>query len=167
MKWHFSLPYVREQPGSLFHYPEVSHVSGKPVDWFHGEPTDGYYGVHTYGEHTLELKGMPMGRTPEYMQERLRRFFSKFGPVRHCRAEPHPLDPYQCEGTAYVSFRDREASLKALKAPLKFPASLHDKVIHMRHLDTDKTNDPDYFEKAKFWDRQLLALARSLHEQLC
>eukprot|EP00434_Breviolum_minutum_P000662 symbB.v1.2.000579.t1/scaffold3.1/size669525/19 len=56
--------------------------------------------------------------------------------------------------------------MKALRAPLKFPASLHDKVISMRHLDTDKTNDPMYLEKAKFWDRQLLSLARQLHIQL-
>jgi hypothetical protein len=166
MKWHFNLPYVRERPESLFHYPEVSRVSGKPINWYHEEPTDGYYGVNVFGENTLELKGMPMGRTPEYMQERLRRFFSKFGPVQHCRAESHPLDPYQCEGTAYITFRDRAASLKALKAPLKFPASLHDKVVYMKHLDTDKQNDPDYYEKGKFWNNELISLARQLYSQL-
>eukprot|EP00811_Abedinium_folium_P036896 NODE_9562_length_1414_cov_8.482517.p1 GENE.NODE_9562_length_1414_cov_8.482517~~NODE_9562_length_1414_cov_8.482517.p1 ORF type:complete len:399 (+),score=117.94 NODE_9562_length_1414_cov_8.482517:83-1198(+) len=107
-----------------------------------------------------------MGRTPEYMQERLRRFFAKFGPVQHCRAEPHPLDPYQCEGTAYVTMRDRKTALKALRAPLKFPASLHSKVVHMRDLDTEKRNDPDYYEKSKFWNRQLISLARRLHAQL-
>merc|ERR1712110_125651 len=100
------------------------------------------------------------------MQERLRRFFAKFGPVVQCRAEPHPLDPYQCEGTAYVTFRDRGTALKALKAPLKFPASLHDKVVSMRHLDSDKRNDPDYYEKAKFWNGELLTLAKQLHTQL-
>lgn len=166
MKWHFKLPYVRERPESLIHYPEVSRVTDKIIDWYHEEPDDGYHGVHIFGENTLELKGMPMGRTPEYMQERLRRFFSKFGPVRHCRAEPHPLDPYQCEGTAYITFRDRDASLKALKAPLKFPASLHDKVIYMKHLDTDKRNDPDYYEKGKFWNNELISLAKQLYMQL-
>lgn len=60
-----------------------------------------------FGPHTIELDGMPMGRTPEYMQERLRRFFSKFGIVKICRAIPHELDPYQCQGKAYVTFRDR------------------------------------------------------------
>ncbi|CAL1145991.1 unnamed protein product [Cladocopium goreaui] len=70
------------------------------------------------------------------------------------------------EGTAYVTFRDKAAAMKALRAPLKFPASLHDKVISMRHLDSDKTNDPMYLEKAKFWDRQLISLARQLHVQL-
>lgn len=166
MKWHFTLPYDREQPQSLFHYPEVSRITGKPVDWYHQEPMDGYDATRIYGDHTLELKGMPMGRTPEYMQERLRRFFSKFGPVKHCRAEPHPLDPYQCEGTAFVTFRDREASMKALRAPLKFPASLHDKVVSMKHLDVDKHNDPEYYEKAKFWNGELLSLAKQLHEML-
>lgn len=165
MKWQFTLPYVREVD-SLYHYPEVSRITGKPVDWYEAEPQDSYEGARLYGENTLELKGMPLGRTPEYVQERLRRFFSKFGPVQQCRAQPHPLDPYQCEGTAWVSFRDKGASLKALKAPLKFPASLHDKIISMRHLDTDKTNDPNYFEKAKFWNKQLVSIARQLHVQL-
>lgn len=165
MKWQFSVPYVREVD-SLYHYPAVSQVSGKTIDWYADEPQDGYEAVHIYGENTLELKGMPLGKTPEYVQERLRRFFGKFGPVQHCRCEPHPLDPYQCEGTAYVTFRDKAAAMKALRAPLKFPASLHDKVISMRHLDSDKTNDPMYLEKAKFWDRQLISLARQLHVQL-
>lgn len=165
MKWQFSLPYVREVD-SLFHYPEVSRVTGKPINWYGGEPDDGYEPSRIYGEHTLQLKGIPLGRTPEYIQERLRRFFSKFGPVQHCRAEPHPLDSYQCEGTAYVTFRDKAASLKALRAPLKFPASLHDKVISMRHLDTEKVNDPNYLEKSKFWNEQLLSIARQLHAQL-
>lgn len=165
MKWQFTLPYVREVD-SLHHYPAVSEVTGKAIDWYADEPQDGYEAVRIYGENTLELKGMPLGKTPEYIQERLRRFFAKFGPVQHCRAEPHPLDPYQCEGTAYVTFRDRPTALKALKAPLKFPASLHDKVISMKHLDTDKTNDPNYLEKAKFWDKQLISIARQLHIQL-
>lgn len=165
MKWWMTLPYVREVD-SLHHYPAVSKVSGKPFSWYDDEPEDGYEGIRTYGEHTLELKGMPLGKTPEYVQERLRRFFSKFGPVQQCRAEPHPLDPYQCEGTAYVSFRDKATALKALRAPLKFPASLHDKVVSMRHLDTDKTNDPQYLVKAKFFNRQLLYIARHLHVQL-
>lgn len=166
MKSVFQVPYVREVD-SLFHYPEQSRVTGRPINWYSGEPTDGYNGSRVYGDHTLELQGMPKGRTPEYMQERLRRFFSKFGPVVQCRAEPHSHDPYQCEGTAYVSFRDKDTALKALAAPLKFPASLHDKVISMKHLDSDKKNDPDYYEKAKFWNGELLALARQLHTQLC
>jgi len=165
MKWNFTVPYKREAE-SLLHYPEVSRITGKPIDWYQGEPDDGYEGVRIFGENTLELRGMPFGKTPEYMQERLRRFFSKFGPVKYCRAEPHPLDPYQCEGKAFVTFRDRDAAQKALRAPLKFPASLHDKVVSMRHLDTDKRNDPDYYEKSKFWNGELISVARQLHAQL-
>lgn len=165
-KWQFEVPYVREHPGHLHHYPEVSRVTGKPINWYHDEPQDGYEGTHIYGEHTLELKGMPMGRTPEYMQERLRRFFTKFGPVAQCRAEPHPRDPYQCEGTAFVTFRDKATAMKALQAPLKFPASLHDKVVRMRHLDTDKCNDAGYYTQTRFWDKELVSLARQLHVQL-
>mmetsp|Transcript_6170 Transcript_6170/g.14329 ORF Transcript_6170/g.14329 Transcript_6170/m.14329 type:complete len:452 (-) Transcript_6170:77-1432(-) len=165
MKWQFTLPYTREVD-SLYHYPEVSAITGKPIDWYHDEPEDGYEALRIFGENTLELKGMPLGRTPEYMQERLRRFFSKFGPVKHCRAEPHPRDPYQCEGKAWITFRDKDAAMKALRAPLKFPASLHDKVVSMRHLETDKCNDPNYWEKSKFWNAQLVTLAKQLHEQL-
>jgi len=165
MKWNFTVPYVREVD-SLYHYPEKSAISGEPINWMHDEPNDGYDGTRNFGEHTLELKGMPFGRTPEYMQERLRRFFSKFGPVVNCRAEPHSLDPYQCQGTAWVTFRDTSTALKALRAPLKFPASLHDKVVNMKHLDSGKKNDPDYFEKSKFWNVQLLKLARDLHSEL-
>lgn len=165
MKWFFTLPYVRWFD-SLHHYPEVSRVTGKPIDWYWDKPEDGYEGVRLYGPNTLELRGMPMGKTPEYMQERLRRFFSKFGPVLNCRANPHPMDPYQCEGTAYVTFRDKRASMRALRAPLKFPPTLHDKVVSMRHLDTDKTNDPNYYEKGKFWNEQLVHLAEQLHIQL-
>jgi len=165
MKWNFRLPYVRMSE-SLHHYPEVSRVTGKPIDWLYDTPDDGYEGLRMFGEHTLELEGMPLGRTPEYMQERLRRFFSKFGPVTNCRAEPHPADPYQCDGKAWVTFRDKGAALKALRSPLKFPASLHDKIVSMRHLETDKRNDPDYYEKSKFWNEQLVSIARQLHVQL-
>lgn len=165
MKWNFNVPYVREVD-SLHHYPAISRVTGKQINWYQDEPEDGYRGARLFGEHTLELKGMPFGRTPEYMQERLRRFFSKFGPVMQCRADPHPMDPYQCDGTAFVTFRDKQTALRALRAPLKFPASLHDKIVSMRHIDSDKKNDPNYFEKAKFWNVQLLAVARQLHMQL-
>ena len=43
----------------------------------YGTPASGYEARAVFGPHTLELRGMPMGRTPEYMQERLRRFFAK------------------------------------------------------------------------------------------
>ena len=33
----------------------------------------------------------------------------------------------RAQGTAHVTFRDAAAAAKALRAPLKFPASLHDK----------------------------------------
>ncbi|KAF4741724.1 hypothetical protein FOZ63_005650, partial [Perkinsus olseni] len=112
------------------------------------------------------LDGMPMGRTPEYMQERLRRFFSKFGVVKICRAVPHELDPYQCQGKAYVTFRDRRSVFRALKAPLKFPASLHDKFVTMRDLDTDKRNDPLYLVKSEHNNRELVSVARQLHRVL-
>ncbi|KAK1444982.1 hypothetical protein BgAZ_108880 [Babesia gibsoni] len=80
MRWYFVKPYVRWDPNSLLHYPESPRAD-------------------IYGPNTIELRNLPMGRTPEYLQERLRRFFSKFGAVTFCRCMPHDLDPYQCNGT--------------------------------------------------------------------
>jgi len=164
-KWYFVKKYIRRTP-SPFHYPELSPVTGKQIDWMYAVPKSGYEGALIYGPHTLELKGMPMGRTPEYMQERLRRFFSKFGPIKMCRCVPHPLDPYQCEGTAFITFRTKYAALQALKAPLKFPTSLHSHIVRMRDLDSDKTNDPLYIYKAEHWNSEVLSLCRQLHSSL-
>eukprot|EP00913_Durusdinium_trenchii_P025720 g24136.t1 len=41
MKWQFTLPYVREVD-SLHHYPAVSEVTGKAIDWYADEPQDGH-----------------------------------------------------------------------------------------------------------------------------
>eukprot|EP00386_Alphamonas_edax_P008407 GDKI01027584.1.p1 GENE.GDKI01027584.1~~GDKI01027584.1.p1 ORF type:complete len:427 (-),score=62.35 GDKI01027584.1:300-1580(-) len=164
-RWTFQKPYIQRSK-SLYHYPDVSKVTGEKVDWLYGAPKSGYEAVAIYGPNTIELKGMPMGRTPEYMQERLRRFFSKFGPVVHCRCTPHALDPYQCEGTAYITFRTKRASLVALKAPLKFPGSLHYKIVRMRHLDTDKENDWQYIYKAEHWNKQIVSICKQLYTQL-
>ncbi|KAF4667700.1 hypothetical protein FOZ61_007949 [Perkinsus olseni] len=160
------LPYRRLRPSSLHHYPEVSKITGERINWYSKDPQSGYEGAKMFGPHTIELDGMPMGRTPEYMQERLRRFFSKFGVVKICRAVPHELDPYQCQGKAYVTFRDRRSVFRALKAPLKFPASLHDKFVRMRDLDTDKRNDPLYLVKSEHNNRELVSVARQLHRVL-
>ncbi|KAF4670854.1 hypothetical protein FOL47_001799 [Perkinsus chesapeaki] len=166
MRWYPVPPYRRLRPSSLHHYPEVSKVTGKRINWYTNDPQSGYEGAKMFGPNTLELDGLPMGRTPEYMQERLRRFFSKFGVVKICRAIPHELDPYQCQGKAYVTFRDRRSAFRALKAPLKFPASLHDKFVKMRDLDTDKRSDPLYLVKSEHNNEQLISVARQLHGKL-
>jgi len=165
MKWYWVKKY-RRRTNSRFHFPEVSLVTGKPIDWMYGEPKSGYEAVKVFGPNTLELKNLPMGRTPQYMEERLRRFFSKFGAIVHCRAVPHPLDPYQCEGTGFITLKSRKAALQAVKAPLKFPASLHDKVVKMRDLDTDKQSDAQQWTKIERWDRQLCSVAEQLHSNL-
>lgn len=76
------------------------------------------------------------------MQERLRRFFSKFGRVTMCRAINHPLDPYQCEGTAYVSFREFESCETAAKSVLRLGTrDMGYKVLTMRVMKTDELFD--------------------------
>ncbi|KAK1932978.1 hypothetical protein X943_001683 [Babesia divergens] len=166
MRWYFVKPYVRREPESLLHYPEVSHVDGKPIDWMYSEPKSRYDAVDIYGPNTIELRNLPMGRTPEYLQERLRRFFSKFGTVTFCRCMPHDLDPYQCNGTGYVTFRNKEASVAAASANLLLPYSLHSKVISIRHLDTDRVNDPDYVHKQRHYIKQCTNLAKELYQKL-
>ncbi|GIX61755.1 SfiI-subtelomeric fragment related protein family member, putative [Babesia caballi] len=166
MRWFFVKPYVRWEKDKLLHYPEVSHVDGKRIDWLYSEPKSRYDAVDIYGPNTIELSNLPMGRTPEYLQERLRRFFSKFGTVSFCRCMPHDLDPYQCNGTGYVTFRSKEASVAAASANLVLPYALHSKVIAIRHLDTDKTNDPDYVHKQRHYIRQTVEIARQLYDKL-
>ncbi|GBE59341.1 hypothetical protein, conserved [Babesia ovata] len=166
MRWFFVKPYVRWEPDKLLHYPEVSHVDGKRIDWLYTEPKSRYDAVDIYGPNTIELRNLPMGRTPEYLQERLRRFFSKFGTITFCRCMPHDLDPYQCNGTGYVTFRSKEASVAAASANLVFPYALHSKIIAIRHLDTDKTNDPDYVHKQRHYIKQTVDIARQLYSKL-
>lgn len=135
------IPYERHHP-SLFHYPAVSEVTGKPIDWRYGKPTSGFEPLVIYGRNTVEIKGLPMGKTPEYMQERLRRYFSKFGSVTLCRALNHPLDAYQCEGTAFISFRDFASCESAVKSTIRLGSrDMGYKVLSLRVLETGETHD--------------------------
>ncbi|UKJ88975.2 hypothetical protein MACJ_002221 [Theileria orientalis] len=167
MKWFFVKPYVRADPTSLIHYPETSNVDKRKIDWMYDKPYDRSEVISVYGPNTIELRNLPMGRTPEYLQERLRRFFSKFGVVSFCRCKPHDLDPYQCNGTGYVTFRSKKASIEAASANLVFPFTLHSKKIAIRHLDTDKTNDPDYLYKNQHYNKQILAISKDLYTKIC
>lgn len=145
-----------------FAYPKKTQP---PPDYLYETPKSGLEMVEIYGPHTLELKNLPWSRTPEYMQERLRRHFSKFGMVRHLRALPHPLDPYQCEGTAYVTFKEGSPVVAALAQPLQLCGSLYDKVIRMKHLVSGKSNDPTAVHQRSFANGELISLTRQLHEK--
>lgn len=138
MKSYPRIAYKQLNP-SLYHYPKISSVSGQPVDWRGVHKTVSAPVRLATAENTLEVSGLPMGKTPEYMQERLRRFFAKFGPVTACRALNHPLDPYQCSGIAYVSFRDLASSEAASKAVLKLGTrSMGFKVLSLRLVGEDE-----------------------------
>jgi hypothetical protein len=141
MKFWPVIPYERLEP-SLFHYPKVSEITNKPIDWRYGQPASGFGPVKIYGDNTIELKGLPMGKTPEYMQERLRRYFSKFGPVTLCRALNHPLDPYQCEGTAYLTFREYSSCEAASKSVIRLgEREMGYKILSVRVMKTDEVTD--------------------------
>ena len=63
-------------------------------------------GIAEHGEETVYVEGLPMGRTPEFIQERLSRYFARFGAVSKVYALPNKLDAYQCAGSAFVSFKE-------------------------------------------------------------
>ncbi len=41
-KAHYTIPYQRLNTTSLYHFPEVSKVTGKPIDWLYDTPKSGY-----------------------------------------------------------------------------------------------------------------------------
>ena len=166
MKFYPVIPY-KQRSGSLFHYPDVSEVTGKKINWMYDKPTSGYEGLGVYGEHTIEIRGLPMGKTPEYMQERLRRYFSKYGPVVACRALSHSLDPYQCEGTAYVSFRQESACEASIESVIQLGPDLGNRVLSVRHLASDTVRDGKAIIVGWRESRdEILAATRAVYVQL-
>lgn len=167
MKRYPVIPYRRLNE-SLFHYPEESKIDGKPINWRYSTPKSGYDQLTVFGENTIEIKGLPMLKTPEYMQERLRRFFSKFGRVTMCRAINHPLDPYQCEGTAYVSFREFDSCETAARSVLRLGTrDMGYKVLTMRVMKTDEVNDGRKqisYRKAEI--DQVFSISKRLYDSL-
>lgn len=168
MKFHPTIPYERTS-SSLHHHPDVSEVTGKRIDWYNDSTKSGYEGSVVFGENTIEVKGLPMGKTPQYMEERMRRYFSKYGPVTGCSAVGHPLDPYQCEGTAYVSFREFSSVSRAMKeSVLRFGLrSMGYRSASLRALSTDETVDC----KASYRDLktevdQVISNLRDLHGRI-
>ncbi|PFH37971.1 hypothetical protein BESB_003120 [Besnoitia besnoiti] len=166
MKWPFAKPYVRRVASDLFRFPLVSSVSKEKIDWLYRHPRSGYEGAQIFGPNTLEVTNLPMGKTCEYLQERLWRYFGKFGVVEHVRVLPNERDPYQTNGTAYVCFRSRMASLRAVRLPVHLPASLHSRVLHLRHLGTDKTSDDAFYFRRQQAIRSLLSVAQQLYAYL-
>ena len=140
MKFRPVIPYTRHGE-SLIQYPDVSGVTGQKMSWMYDTPKSGFEAMKIYGENTIEVKGLPMGFTPEYMQERLRRYFAKFGPVVISRALNHPLDQYQCEGTAYITFREMTAAESALKSVIRLSPRMDSRVLSVRLLATDEVHD--------------------------
>ena len=166
MKFRPVIPYTR-QSDSLIQYPDVSAVTGQKISWMYDTPKSGFEAMKVYGENTIEIKGLPMGFTPEYMQERLRRYFAKFGPVVICRALNHPLDPYQCEGTAFVSFREISAAKSALGSVIRLSPRMDSRVLSLRLLATDELHDGS--ETIRSRENSIDTLVQSvaeLHESL-
>jgi len=166
MKFRPVIPYKRKSE-SLIQYPEVSQVTGQKISWMSDTPTSGYEGMKIYGDNTIEIKGLPMGFTPEYMQERMRRYFSKFGSVTVCRALNHPLDPYQCEGTAFITFRDMSSAEKAVKSVIRLSPRMDNRVLSLRLLATDDVhNGKETIEDTKSENLILVEAVKDMHHRL-
>ncbi|PHJ23252.1 hypothetical protein CSUI_002898 [Cystoisospora suis] len=166
MKWYFQKKYIRRVPSDYFRYPAISRITRQKIDWLYRHPRSGYEGADLYGPNTIEVTNLPMGKTPEYLQERLWRYFGKFGIVERVRVLPHELDPYQTNGTAFVSFRSRLASLRAVRLPVHLPASLHNRILRLRHLGTDKTSDSFFYFKRQQANQNVLFIAQQLYAYL-
>ncbi|KYF41600.1 hypothetical protein TGARI_259850 [Toxoplasma gondii ARI] len=166
MKWYFQKPYVRRVKSDFFRFPLLSQVTKQKIDWQYHHPRSGYEAACIFGPNTLEVTNLPMGKTCEYLQERLWRFFGKFGIVEQVRVLPHERDPYQTCGTAYVCFRSRMASLRAVRLPVHLPASLHNRVLHLRHLGTDRTSDDLFYFRRQQAISNLVAIAQQLYAYL-
>lgn len=107
-----------------------------------------------------------MGRTPEYLQERLRRFFSKFGIITSCKVNSHELDPYQSDGTGFISFKTRRASLAATRAMLKLPFTLLDRKIKLLHLYENIGNFVEKYDLYKHYIIQIIDITRQIYNNL-
>ncbi|CDJ61853.1 hypothetical protein, conserved [Eimeria maxima] len=146
--------------------PLISPHTGEPIDWLNTQPQSGLEALSIYGEETVYIEGLPYGKTPEYLQERLLRLFSSYGGVHTLHVIPHPLDPYQAAGHAFVSFYDRSSALKAVRVPIRLPASLHYHVLYLMHIKTGRCTDDLYIHRKLHANKNILLLARQMHAAL-
>ncbi|KAL8438901.1 hypothetical protein Efla_005381 [Eimeria flavescens] len=143
--------------------PVRSPETGEPIDWLHKAPESGLEPLGVYGPHVVQVDNLPFGKTPEYLQERLCRYFSRFGHVTHVHVLPHQADPYQTCGRAFVAFERRESALEAVRLPVRLPASLHFKVLRLRHVASGRCSDELYIHRKLHANRNVLFLARQFY----
>ncbi|XP_955003.1 SfiI-subtelomeric fragment related protein family member, putative [Theileria annulata] len=148
---------------SILHNPLIYNIKGNLINWMYNKPYNRLDVITIYGRNTIELNNIPMGYTPEYIQERLRRYFSKFGIVTFVRCLTHELDPYQCNGIGYVSFRTKKSSLEASKTNLILPFTLHNKIISIQHLYYNTHNDINYYFKQLHFNKQILLIIQQIY----
>lgn len=179
---------------SLHHYPIWNTKQRGTLDWLYIKPLSGYevspiwsqsqsnwsrppvqyqisffkicQALRQFGPHTLQLNGIPHGITNQFIEERLRRFFSKFGPIVRCHSVPHPRDAFQSSGIAFITFDSRVAALRASRSHLKFPRSFGNRVIQLRNLENDVTQNGDWYSFELHVCDQLRSIARDLYALL-
>lgn len=120
-----------------------------------------------FGPHTIEVSGLPFTISNQTIEERLRRFFLKYGTIRHCYSVPHPGDPFQCSGIGYVSFDNKNSAFKAVQeARLRCCRHFKRRVITLRSLETDVRQNPLWYTKERDACNAAVAAARRLYHRL-
>jgi RNA recognition motif. (a.k.a. RRM, RBD, or RNP domain) len=122
--------------------------------------------LRVYGNRVVKLLNLPTMRTPEYLQDRLMKYFTKFGNVVQVRVFPHKLDPYQSSGVGVVVFEQKKSCLDALKEPLLFPYPLGGKVVRMMFVAEGKWNDQGLANRLTKRAQELTDIAKDIYQKI-
>lgn len=122
-----------------------------------------WQGVQQFGPHTLQLTGLPHGVANQFIEERLRRFFSEFGTVLRCHSVPHFRDSFQSSGVGYVSFESKISAEKAAKAHIKLGNDFTGRVLHITNLGTDTKQDRHWYQRELHACQEVTSIARQLY----
>ncbi|ANQ08468.1 Uncharacterized protein PCOAH_00026940 [Plasmodium coatneyi] len=148
---------------SLFHQPPYSRNSKGVIDWRYSTPKSGYEYMYIYGENTIEITNLPTNRTNEYLQERLRKSLNKYGPLKILRCLSHRNDPYINNNICYATFFNKKDMYKCMRSVnIRLPLSLQSKILKVRSLYNNKSNDYNYFFKQDHYNYSVINIALNL-----
>lgn len=152
---------------SLFHQPLYSPNSKNVIDWRYCTPKSGYEYMYIYGENTIEITNLPNNKVNEYVQERLRKSLNKYGRLKIIRCLSKKNDPYVNNNVCYATFLNKRDMNKCIKnLHIRFPFSLQSKIIKLKSLLTNKTNDYNYFFKQDHYNYGVINIALNLFKYL-
>lgn len=115
----------------------------------------------------MQVSNVPFMITNQAIEDRLHRFFIKYGTVTHCHSVPHPGDSFQSSGVAYVSFANKFSAFKAVQeARLRFSDRFHCRIATLRSLETDVHQNPAWYRQEREACQTVVAVARCLYRRL-